>query len=323
MYRESLESFVQAAKKEEYFCASWPAIFPDLCRQLADAVAWLHSKSIYCNDERLNPRDVFITKNEGSRPSNLQITVPDKLNPFTRMEDFYADIWTKPNIQNGFQRDMISVAILIYYILTLGDHPYQVDDEFKGKYEPIKEFINGNQLNYLLQLKSDPPKCFCNGNCSIYSCQPNEDIKNRMICHYRSWINRLAYEAIHELLEEETEQEKYDKDFSSRWMKHPFFWNNLKRLTFLEKASNYLTEIAKNKNLETLFKKMAVDIKMRPIQTEMAAYFPKIMILFQEPPSQCQNSNPQYFDCAFALIKRIRNKVTDILESNSMVSFSI
>lgn len=252
--------------------------------------------------------------------------VPDRLNPFgndaemNRNNELFKLYWAGPtsHLENKFQKDMVSMAMMIFYIQTCGNHPYQLDIQFKNDYNAIKENIHRRQFD-INELKSDDlSTCFCSdGNCN--------ESPGKMSCRYRSWINLLAHEAIHQVLlggataipsnQPSGESSYEDEGTSTTWMKHPFFWTNEKRLYFLQRASNYLSETAS----KAFRRKFTKSVAMNAMKlTEMSKSFPDVMAYFQErpptPPTMNINTNvpattAQKSFNQFDLIRKIRNKV--------------
>ena len=241
----SLDSYIQEDARDFNF--PWITL-PELCCQLVDSVIWLHHGAVYFDGE-LNPRNILV-KPSGAGSSYRKIVkliVPDKLNPFKCLDQMYAKLWTgfeKSDLnhqENLIQKDIASVAILIYFIQSCGSHPFQSGREFTRKnYEAIYSNILEEQWDVNDKEALDKT-CFC---LSEINNADSGNVCNRVECKYHAWINILAKDWCDNLLMELAEKIILHSSSQSleKLKDHPFFWNNSNILSFIQRSSNYLNE---------------------------------------------------------------------------------
>ncbi|KAK4018931.1 hypothetical protein OUZ56_000966 [Daphnia magna] len=230
-------------------------ILKKICFQLVDSVAWLHQRELYY-DGRLHPRNIFIktTFSGSDTPLKVKLQLSEKANPFHNLDTEYVNLWSiKQSDLNksvdeeksaAIKRDLVSVAILMFFIQSAGFHPFQEP----GSLHPFKrenyQFIQ-NQINEGMFEPDDSvaldKKCFC--------ATEEENCDAAMLpCKYRLWVNMLAKDRTFTMLTELFyETKSYTKESSGEFMKHPFFWKTSEVLRFIENSSNYLKVAGKEK----------------------------------------------------------------------------
>ncbi len=245
---ENLDTFIRIRTKELDF--QW-TILQEMCCQLVDSVAWLHQDNFYY-DGRLHPRNILVKRSKDAK-WNVKLKIPERLIPFNNLDELYTQLWStvkkpvseeateKQLNQTLIQRDLISIAIILYFIQSAGYHPYQrsgsnnleADDE-RNNYKAIMFQMK----NEIFQLEALDKKCYCNAK--------KECSNEKMECKYRLWINSLAKDHTTKMLETKSNEQNnipYHNNQSVEKLKeHPFFWKTADVLTFMERSSNYLHE---------------------------------------------------------------------------------
>ena len=249
---DSLDTFIRNHTKENGF--QWTTL-QEMCCQLVDSVAWLHQSKIY-NDGRLNPRNIFVKISEDAK-WNVKLKIPEKLNPFNNMNELYSQLWSSSIKESDsktttmeqrqsqeIQRDLISIAILLFFIQTCGAHPFQQDRNQEiavGDYAAIKNQI----ADGIFKVHALDKLCFCNVN--MGACE------EKMECKYRLWINSLAKDNARKMLTELFHDNKqYTNQSVEKLKEHPFFWKTADFLTYMESSSSYLHE-GGNQTLQSKF----------------------------------------------------------------------
>ena len=252
---DSLDTFIRYHTKENGF--QWTTL-QEMCYQLVDSVAWLHQNNIY-NYGRLNPRNIFVKISKDAK-WNVKLKIPEKLNPFNNLNELYSQLWSSIKESDSetttmeqrqsqeIQRDLISIAILLYYIQTSGAHPFHLgglngnQEITEQDYEAIKDQIKVG----IFKVDALDKPCFCNlimGTC-----------EEKMECKYRLWINSLAKDNTKKMLTELLNQDnkQYTNQSVEKLKEHPFFWKTADFLTYMESSSSYLHE-GGNQTLQSKF----------------------------------------------------------------------
>ncbi|KAK4018933.1 hypothetical protein OUZ56_000968 [Daphnia magna] len=233
---DTLETYILKYATEIDF--QW-TILQKICFQLVDSVAWLHQRDLYY-DGRLHPRNIFIKTSD--TPWKVKLQVPEKPNPFHNLDTEYVNLWSgikqsdlnKSVDEKAIQRDLVSVAILMFFIQSVGFHPFQLNSPLHpaepGKYSDVQKRMERHTFN----LVALDRKCFCKDK--IENCEKTQ-------CKYRLWVNMLGKDRTDSMLTELFQETKsYTKESSWELMEHPFFWKTSGVLRFIEKSSNYLKE---------------------------------------------------------------------------------
>ena len=230
-YDDSLETFMNSKVKpcEEKFHGRW-TILLDLCHQLAETISWLHCQRINNLGSQVQPHNILLCKRSNTEDALLKIVLPQRLNLLNNIDHLLDNsrfnIWTHAGLDNDidpYKRDIASVAMLIFYILSNGGHCYQMN-KYQGK-QQITENMKNNSI-YLDALKL---KCFC----ETESCDGVS--KENLACKYRRWVNSLAIDFITGILTKTSPHLE-----STQLFRHPFFWKNAKIMNFIEKAYNFI-----------------------------------------------------------------------------------
>ncbi len=304
-YHGNLETYIESVRKDDSFYKNWNA-FPNLCFQLVDAVTWLHHHCVISLGGRLNPRNVFIKGMDSQRlleARYLKVFVPERLNPFNNLDHKFAEAWTRPDWSDPFQKDVASMAMIMYFIQTCGHHPYQVKDRQSraNNYLTIRKNVLTSPENLYFFI-IEGVKCFC---------EPAE-VKCKAVigCKYRHWVNNfLAKDVIREILN--CSRHKRDELKSTQWIKHPFFWTNQKIVYFIQRACAYLEGIrSPHKVLDALKQKINTDIEnVADVQNELLKSFPNMMAFCQESKYGKKYDERNLFRKKAELLKWIRDKV--------------
>ena len=252
----SLDSYIQEDTRKTNFL--WTSL-PDLCSQLIDSVIWLHQNDVYFNG-KLNPRNILVKASAGSpdRNKRVKLLVPDKLNPFNCLDGVYIKAWTAFQnsdlnfYENSIRKDVASVAILVYFIQSCGNHPFQSGPEFKNDYEDISINITEEQWNVDDKEALDKA-CFCFSSINDYS----ENICKNTECKYHVWVNTLAKNWCMKLLMDLSNTTGnilhiLNNQSLEKLKDHPFFWKNSTILSFILRSSNYLTD-GNNDQIKRIF----------------------------------------------------------------------
>lgn len=320
-YHQSLESYIESARKGVSSYENWNT-FPNLCFQLADAVSWLHHHCSISLEGRLNPRNVFV-KGVGSQrlpeARYLKVFVPERLNPFNNMDQKFAEAWTRPDWPNHFQKDVASMAMIIYFIQTCGDHPYQDKNRQSKPTDANHQSRANNYMNIRNNVITNPftgintkvieeRQCFCkSGEC-----------KASIGCKYRYWVNQfLAKDVILAILQCSPIDERDGPSFT-QWINHPFFWKNSKILYFIQRVCAYLDGIVSTNTIlfNGLKQKLNEEIPdVATVTSELFCSFPKTMAFFQESKRDRKYGKRNLFRKKTELLKWIRDKVRYTIRS--------
>ncbi len=257
---ENLDTFIRERTKEPDF--QW-TILQEMCCQLVDSVAWLHQDNFYY-DGRLHPRNILVKRSKDAK-WNVKLKIPERLIPFNNLDELYTQLWStvkkpvseeateKQSNQTLIQRDLISIAIILYFIQSAGYHPYQRGshnleaDEERDNYKAIMFQIKSE----IFQVEALDKPCFCNAEIECNDKMECNDKKKKecnekMACKYRLWINSLAKDHTRKMLETKTNEQNnipyYNNRSVEKLKEHPFFWKTADVLTFMERSSNYLHE---------------------------------------------------------------------------------
>ena len=255
----SLDTYILEGSKKRDF--QW-TVLPDMCFQLVDSVAWLHQSKIFF-DGRLHPRNIFVKFFDAR--DKVKLLVPDRLNPFNNMDVLYTNIWSNfrsldlsslsPDEQQ-IKKDKASVAITVYFIQSLGYHPFQPEGIEDQKH--LIEDINARSAITENIQKGKWRKEVLNKSCYCTSRDHNQTDCVETECKYRSWVNSLASDWTDSLLTEifapktkpkttimPSQPENNIRQPSLEKLKHhPFFWKVSSVLNFIEKSWSYLKERA-------------------------------------------------------------------------------
>lgn len=251
---ENLDTFIRKRTKELDF--QW-TILQEMCCQLVDSVAWLHQDNFYY-DGRLHPRNILVKRSKDAK-WNVKLKIPERLIPFNNLDELYTQLWStvkkpvseeateKQSNQTLIQRDLISIAIILYFIQSAGYHPYQrsgsnnleADDE-RDNYKAIMFQIKRE----IFQVEALDKPCFCN---TEMECNDEMECNEKMECKYRLWINSLAKDHTRKMLETNKTNEQnnipyYNNQSVEKLKEHPFFWKTTDVVTFMERSSSYLHE---------------------------------------------------------------------------------
>ena len=298
-------------------------ILPEFCRQLAEAVAWLHRQKVENYEglgRKLEPHNIALIKQCGASAGDLlKIILPQQLNLLNNIDGLLENdhdnlsIWMKLSSGGPYKNDVISTAMLIFYILSGGSHCYKKNDSNQGD----KKIIENIRLNavYLSDLEA---ACFylSNSNNNHQLCG-NGTCENET-CKYRFWINSLGQHFVKRILkEEEFNLLVFEHSTSTNLFRHPFFWNNWKLVNFIEQTSNYLQGPNKNSKFPTRAQMCADEqnqlnfhIEEKEID-EIKKRYPENMAYLLEY-NQNPKSPPKNIADHITLLTQIRNKVGNI-----------
>ncbi|KAI9565922.1 hypothetical protein GHT06_009720 [Daphnia sinensis] len=296
---ETLDTYILKYATEIGF--QW-MILPEICCQLVDSVAWLHQRKLYYNGQ-LHPRNIFIKTSD--TPSKVKLQVSEKPNPFHNLDTEYVNLWSgikqsdlnKSMDEKAIQRDLASVAMVMFFIQSAGFHPFQKNSPLQpaepGKYQGVQKQIERRTFN----LVALDRKCFCMDKSA--NCEKTQ-------CKYRLWINMLAKNRMHIMLTELFQETKlYTKESSGKIMEHPFFWKTSGVLRFIEKSSNYLKEAGdvKKKNLfcsssqgQSNTSGRARIIQKKPLAANQRSQIHQPWILDQALLSKLENNHKDIFN---------------------------
>ncbi len=313
MYDENLDTFIRTKAIESDF--QW-TLLQDLCIQLVDSTTWLHQNNIYY-DGRLHPRNIFVKKTVLDGRTTIKLGVPDKINPFNNLDEFFSSFWSirftpEPQDQNPQQhrikRDMSSLLFLVYFIQSAGYHLFQVfekrqDDEEHpdwpiNKTEETYKTLIGNIESRRNDVRGLEQACFC---ADVLE-NPDAACENEMPCKQRFWINSLAKDWINCILGELFKRKTVHYTTSCFTLKnHPFFWKVREILNFIERSSNYLKESG-----------VPSDALMDSLETTLLGLknlYPNIIEYLQEPDPKIKKKTPVHIPHFRNLLYQIRNKV--------------
>jgi hypothetical protein len=301
-----LDTFIREHTKENDF--QW-TVLQEMCYQLVDSVAWLHQGNIYY-DGRLHPRNIFVKRSEGDK-WKVQLKIPEKLNPFNNLDELYTQLWSsikKPNSGKTteekcekIKRDLISVIILLYFIQSTGNHPFQ-----RGAERDNYQAINNQIQEEIFQVEALNKTCFCTVETGC---------EEKMACKYRSWINSLAQKHTKTMLTELFQENKqYTNQSVEKLKDHPFFWKTVDVLTFIERSSSYLHE-GGNGAIERNFGVFNNSIGRLQFTHLPCQMYPKIFLELQGNGGEGND-----YKCIFEYLHETKNFQTG--EFNSMKNIS-
>lgn len=235
---------------------------------------------------------------------HLKVFVPERLNPFNNMDHQYAEAWTRSDVSNKYQKDMVSMAMIWYYIQTCGHHPYQLENDNRANFFIIRDNIRQVPDNFYVS-EIENINCICGivaADCKVISCR------------YRHWINTLASHVIQLILEltrTPRQLENYDQNSSTEWMKHPFFWESGKIINFIRLASGYVDGIDDTHDLKL---KLGGEIEnVASIMNDFEKAFPEVMkhcSSFGQQSKNRNNTRTRQLRSRMDVLKWIRDKVT-------------
>ena len=311
MYDKNLDTYIRTEAIEPDF--QW-TLLQDLCCQLVDSMTWLHQNNIHY-DGRLHPRNIFVKKTVLADRTVLKLRVPDKINPFNNLDEFYSSFWRLPterhqeetDEQYRIKKDMASLAFLVYFIQSAGYHLFQAfqqrqdGDEHPGWPKNRNEEAYTHLMNNIEERRKDVKGleqiCFC-----VLE-NPDAECQNQMPCTQRFWMNSLAKDwiecSLHELFD--IQEPAYYTISCGSMKRHPFFWKVRDILNFIERSSNYLKESGVPSNalldsLETTF-------------SSLNQLYPNILKYLCEPDPKTKNKSLMHIQDFRTLLHQIRNKV--------------
>lgn len=261
MYDDNLDTYIRTEAIEPDF--QW-TLLQDLCCQLVDSMTWLHQNNIHY-DGRLHPRNIFVKKTVLADRTVLKLRVPDKINPFNNLDEFYSSFWSvirlpterhqwETDEQYRIKKDMASLVFLVYFIQSAGYHLFQLFQQRQDGHEHPDWPENRNEKAYTYLMENIEKRnkdvrgleqiCFC-----VLE-NPDAECQNQMPCKQRFWMNSLAKDwiecTLHELFD--IQEPAYYTISCGSLKRHPFFWKVRDILNFIERSSNYLKESGEKPN---------------------------------------------------------------------------
>ena len=255
--------------------------------EISQSLVHLHNRGIYL-DGKLNSRTIWVQQIGQERPA-LKIVLPKRENAFNK-SNVYNITWN-PNISEQ-NKDLLSLTLLLFFIQTCGCH-------FKESTDMSSDIVLTNRTTFIDDLSG-----------SEYCCK-----ELQRSCEYRVWKNSLAGHLIDWILENVKNGIVLD---SEEILKHPFYWNHWKILSFISVTSNFLQEYCPRNNkaqginnqkqkfeeTEVYFDVITEDSNKK-IDDESAANFDGIRAYMATIRGTKKRNVNNYLD----LVKAIRDKV--------------
>jgi hypothetical protein len=179
--------------------------------EVSKSLVNLHNRGIYL-DGKLNPRTIWVQHIGQGRPA-LKIVLPGRDNAFNTCTDYNISWNQKMSKQN---KDLFSLTLLLFFIQTCGCH-------FQGSRKVSSDNVFTNRTAFCCELQ----------NLQYCSAELQRS------CEYRFWKNSLAGHLIDWILENVGNRIGLD---SEEILKHPFYWNPWKILSFISVTSNFFKE---------------------------------------------------------------------------------
>jgi hypothetical protein len=191
--------------------------------EISQSLVHLHNRGIYL-DGKLNPRTIWVQQIGQDRPA-LKIVLPGRENAFNTGNE-YNITWNQ-NISEQ-SKDLLSLTLLLFFIQTCGCHFKESSDMSTNMSSDI---VLTNRTTFLGDILGSE---YCSGEVNGSR-------------EYRVWKNSLAGHLIDWILENVTNGIVLD---SEEILKHPFYWNHWKILSFISITSNFLQEYCQRNNEE-------------------------------------------------------------------------